>query len=464
MKFRALALRCTLAALALSFAAMLVQARYPQLAAEYQARRAKLRGEVDGPVVLFGYTSRNDAGEVAVFFQDENFYYLTGYSEPDAAILLLPDAADAKSSAGSSSGSPSSTTSAPTEILYLPPRDPRESIWGGAHLGPNDPGVAEKTGFQAVRPFADLRTDLANLAKTNPKFYIAMPKGPENGYPQLATWSAWVKEALPPQSEIEDVTATLTAMRMVKSAGEIALLQKAVDASVDAQIAAMKMMRPGLFEYQVAAKMEEIHKWEGCSREAYSPIVGAGYYSTVLHYDALDNEIKDGDVVVLDVAGEYGGYDADITRTLPANGKFTARQREIYDIVLGAQNAAIAAAKPGVHMYGGPGSLHQIAADYISTHGKDKDGKPLGKYFVHGLGHGLGLNVHDPTDFYQPLKAGMIVTIEPGIYIRSENIGVRIEDDVLITADGHVLMTEKLPRNADEIEKVIADGRAHPSK
>ena len=450
MKFRTFALRFTLAGLVLSFVALLVQARFPQPAAEYQARRAKLRGEVDGPVVLFGYTSRNDAGEVAVFFQDEDFYYLTGYDEPDAALVLTPDAAAGKSSSG------------PAEILYLPPRDPREAIWGGAHLGPDDPGVAERTGFQAVKPFAELRGDLANLAKSNPKFYALLPKGPENGFPQLHTWHGWLKDALPPQSEIIDAQPILTEMRMVKSPGEIELLQKAVDASVDAQMAAMKMMKPGLMEYQVAAKMEEIHQWEGCSREAYSPIVGAGFFSTVLHYDALDNQIKDGDVVVIDVAGEYGGYDADITRTLPANGKFSARQGEIYDIVLGAQNAAIAAVKPGVFMYGGPGSLHSIAAEYINTHGKDNDGKPLGKYFVHGLGHGLGLNVHDPTDFHEPLKAGMAITIEPGIYIRDENLGVRIEDDVLVTADGHRVMTEKLPRNADEIEKVMAEGRAHP--
>jgi len=250
MKFRTLVLRGTIAALALSFVAVLVQARFPQPAAEYQGRRAKLRAEADGPVVLFGYTSRNDAGEVAVFFQDEDFYYLTGYSEPDAALVLIPDSAAAK------------TSGAPTEILYLPPRDPREAIWGGAHLGPNDPGVTEKTGFQAVRPFAELRGDLAALAKTNPKFYALLPKGPENGYPQLHTWHEWLKDALPPQSEIEDAQPTLTEMRMVKSAGELELLQKAVDASVDAQFAAMKMMKPGLMEYQVAAKMEGIHKWK----------------------------------------------------------------------------------------------------------------------------------------------------------------------------------------------------------
>jgi Xaa-Pro aminopeptidase len=169
MKIRRVALRCALAAIAISFGALLVGARFPQPAAEYQARRAKLRAEVDGPVVLFGYTSRNDAGEVAVFFQDEDFYYLTGYSEPDAALLLMAEGEAGKAANG------------PEEILYLPPRDPRESIWGGAHLGPNDPGVAEKTGFKAVKPFAELRGDLANLAKTNPKFYALEPKGPENG-------------------------------------------------------------------------------------------------------------------------------------------------------------------------------------------------------------------------------------------------------------------------------------------
>ncbi len=291
---------------------------------------------INGPVVIFGYTSRQDTGEVAVFFQEENFYYLTGHSEPDAALLLIPDSPDAKSSTG------------PHEILYLPPRNPNDEKWGGPKLGPDDPDAAEKTGFQAVEPFASLHDDLVNLAKSYSTFYTELPPKQENGYPHLTTWSAWVRSALP-QSTIDDIAPVLASLRQIKSAGEIALIQKAVDASVDAQFAAMRMMRPGLFEYQIAARMKEVHEMEGCSREAYAPIVGAGLYSTVLHYDDLKNEIKDGDLVVIDVAGEYGGYAADITRTLPANGKFTARQREIYEIVLGAQNAALAAIKPGRH-------------------------------------------------------------------------------------------------------------------
>jgi Xaa-Pro aminopeptidase len=430
---------------AVALAAFFVQARFPQPKEEYQGRRAKLRTKVDGPVVLFGHTSRQEGGEVAVFFQDENFYYLTGYNEPDAALLLIPDLPNGGKPEGA------------TEILYLPPRDPRRAKWEGPKLGPDDAGAAEKTGFQSVKPYATLRGDLVNLAKIFPNFYTPLAKGPESGYPHLATSSAWVRETLP-NSQVHDVTATLTAMRMVKSAGELALLQKAIDASVDAQIAAMKMMKPGLWEYQVAARMKEVHEWAGCSREAYSPIVGTGFNSTVLHYDVLDKEIKDGDVVVLDVAGEYGGYAADITRTLPANGKFTARQREIYEIVLGAQNAALAATKPGVR----PRELDQIARKYIDAHGKDLHGNSLGQYFIHGLGHGLGLDVHDPTDYTSPLQAGMVMTNEPGIYIPEENLGVRIEDDVLITPDGYELLTKRLPRDPDEVEKTMAEGRSRP--
>ena len=433
--------------LVLACGSFLAQARFRQPNSEYQARRAKLRSAINGPAVLFGYTSHQDAGELAVFFQEENFYYLTGHSEPDAALLLIPDSADGKSSDG------------PREILYLPPRNPNAEKWGGPKMGPEDPGIAETTGFQAVEPFANLRTDLANLAKTYSTFYTELPPKQENGYPHLTIWSGWVRSILP-QSTIDDVAPALASLRQIKSAGEIALIQKAVDASVDAHIAAMKMMRPGLFEYQIAARMKEVHEMEGCSREAYAPIVGTGFYSTVLHYDALKNEIKDGDVVVIDVAGEYGGYAADITRTLPANGKLTARQREIYEIVLGAQNAALAAIKPGAVFFGGPKSVHQVAYDYINTHGHDLHGNTLGRYFFHGVGHHLGLDVHDPSDRISPLQAGMVITDEPGIYIPEENIGVRIEDDVLVTQDGNQLLSAKLPRSPDEIEKIMAEGRA----
>ena len=433
------------------------QARFRQSNQEYQARRAKLRASIDAPVVVFGYTGHEDTSEFAVFYQETYFYYLTGHDEPGAALIILPDAP--KDAARGPAGEAASA--GPREILYLPPRNPEQEHWEGAKLGPSDPGIAEKTGFESVESYAKLSADLARFAADYPHLYTLLPAPDDDGYPHLANSVAFVRAAAP-HVKLKDATALLDAMRQVKSAGELALMQKAIDASIDAQFDAMRHMRPGLFEYQVAARMKEVHEMAGCEREAYAPIVGAGFNSTVLHYATLNNQIMDGDIVVLDVGGEYGGYAADITRTLPANGKFTPRQREIYDIVLGAQNAALAAVKPGAVMYGQTGSLQQIVIDYFRTHGHDRQGHTLERYYIHGVSHNLGLDVHDPGDVNRPLVPGMVITVEPGLYIPEENLGVRIEDDVLVTADGYKLLTERLPRNADEIEKIMAEAKSEP--
>jgi Xaa-Pro aminopeptidase len=426
------------------------EARFPQPAAEYQVRRAALRAKLDGPAVIFGYTAAQDASEVAIFFQEPNFYYLTGHNEAGAALLLLPDAAAGK------------TADEPREILYLPARNLAAEKWEGEKMGPDDPAIAEKTGFAAVRPYSRLKSDLANAAKEYSSVYTLLPPKDEAGYPHFTKATEWVK-ATAPGATVKDAAPAIDAMRQVKSAGELALLQKAIDLSVDAHLDAMKQMKPGLFEYQIAARMKEVHEWGGCAREAYAPIVGTGLNSTVLHYDILDKQIEDGDVVVIDVGGEYGGYAADITRTVPANGKFTSRQREIYQIVLGAQNAAIAAVKPGAKLSGGKDSLMAISMEYINTHGKDLHGQPLGKYYIHGVSHHLGLDVHDPGDRNRALEPGMVVTVEPGIYIPEEKIGVRIEDDVLVTADGNRIMSGRLPRTADEVELAMAKAPATTS-
>jgi Xaa-Pro aminopeptidase len=326
-------------------------------------------------------------------------------------------------------------------------------------MGPDDPGIKEKTGFADVETFAKLHNVVATLGKDFPEIFTELPDPHEDGYPHAANWSKWVKDAAP-QSTVKDVSPSVETLRAIKSRGELALLQKAVDASVDAHFAAMKMMHSGLHEYQLAAKMVEIHEEAGCETEAYAPIVGSGFNSTVLHYNKLDRQIDGGEVVLLDVAGQYSGYAADVTRTLPADGKFTPRQREIYEIVLGAQNTALAALKPGVTFR----DLQKIAMDYINSHGKDKEDRTLGRYYIHGLSHHLGLNVHDPSGPTRPLEAGMVITVEPGIYIPEENIGVRIEDDVLITPTGYKMLTARLPRTVDEIEKIMAEGKAEREK
>ena len=452
MKRRSSILRGVIALLLVASLAPMLQAWEREPLGVFAERRAKLIAAVNAPVVLFGYTGHEEANPSYVFMQEENFYYLTGHNEEGAALLLVPESAEEKGWTGA------------REILYLPPRDLRQERWNGQRIGPDDPGIQEKTGFVRVETFAKLHDTLASLAKNYPEIYTELPGPHDEGYPHAANWSKWVKDAVP-QASITDVSSAVGTLRAVKSPGELALIQKAIDPSIDAHLEAMKMVRPGLYEYQVAAKMVDIHAYAGCETEAYSPIVGTGFNSTVLHYNKVDRRIEDGDIVLLDVGGQYSGYASDITRTIPANGKFTPRQREIYEIVLGAQNAAMEALKPGM-TFGGKDekSLQKIAMDYIDSHGKDKEGRSLGRYYIHGLSHHVGLNVHDPSGPSRPLEPGMVITIEPGIYIPEENLGVRIEDDVLITATGYKQLTARLPRSPDEIEKIMADGKAEREK
>jgi Xaa-Pro aminopeptidase len=417
----------------------------------YTERRAKLAAQVDGPIVLWGFTGREESSQAYIFAQEENFYYLTGHNEEGAALLILP-AAKSPASPGANNGDGGH------EILYLPAKDPAKEKWNGVRMSPTDPGIEARTGFSTVEPFADLRAKVEKLARVYATVFTILPYEKElGGYPHEKEVVEWLQLAAP-QVKTKDIRQQISALRQIKSPGEIAFLKQAIELSLDAHFEAMRMMRPGVYEYQVAAKMVEVHAMGGSEAEAYAPIVGAGPNSTALHYDKLSRKIEDGDIVVLDVGAQFSGYSADITRTLPANGKFTPRQKEIYNIVLGAQNAALAAVRPGMDLCRkGDKSVYRISYDYINSHGKDQHGKPLGQYYIHGLGHNVGLNVHDPGDYCKPLEPGMVVTMEPGIYIPEEQLGVRIEDDVLITDTGYKFLSERLPRNPDEIEKIMAD-------
>jgi Xaa-Pro aminopeptidase len=412
----------------------------------YAERRAKLAAQIDGPILLWGYTGREEVSEAYVFAQEENFYYLTGHNEDGAGLIIFP-----------AKHAPAAPTDLPTEILFLPAKDPAKEKWNGVRMSPSDPGIEARTGFASVQNFSGMRAVIEHLAPSYANFYTILPyEKEEGGYPHEKQVVDWLELVLP-QAKLKDIRASIETLRQIKSPGELEFLQQAIDLSLDAHIAAFKMMRPGLFEYQIAAKMVEVHAMGGSEAEGYAPIVGAGPNSTALHYDKLARKIQDGDIVVMDVGAQYSGYSADITRTIPANGKFTPRQREIYEIVLGAQNAALAAMKPGEDVCRkGNKSAYRIAYDYINSHGKDLHGKPLGQYFIHGLSHNIGLNVHDPGSACEPLRPGMVVTNEPGIYIPEENLGVRIEDDVLITETGNKLLSARLPRSPDEIERIMA--------
>ena len=422
----------------------------------YAARRAKIAAQVDGPVILWGFTGREEFSQSYIFAQEDNFYYLTGHNQEGAGLIILPAQNDGQHDAWDG----------PREMLFLPAKEPQKEKWNGIRMSPTDADISKRTGFGSVEPFGEMRAAVEKLAKAYPiNFYTILQYEKENGgYPHEKAVVNWLQMA-EPQVKLKDVRGNIEALRVIKSPGEITFLRKAIDLSVDSHLAAMKMMRPGVWEYQVAAKMVEVHGMGGSEVEGYAPIVGAGFNSTVLHYDQLSRKIEDGDIVVLDVGAQYAGYSADITRTLPANGKFTARQREIYDIVLGAQNAAMAALKPGMNLCkSGEKSVYKISFDYINSHGADLHGKKLGQYYIHGLGHHIGLDVHDPGSYCKPLEPGMVVTMEPGIYIPEENLGVRIEDDVLITETGYELLSKRLPRDPAEIEKVMADGAADRKK
>jgi len=404
---------------------------------DFATRRANLRKSIpDGVLVLFGGKESDDLHDA--FFQQTDFYYLTGWEEPGAILILTPEP-------DKNAPSYEQRAKAPREILFLPQRIPSEEKWTGRKLGPDDSEAPSSTRFTTVMPAERFEAELRSLLEL---------------YPNLYGLDLAMLAKLAPMRSVLDTRGPIARLRMEKSPAEIEAIQKATDASIDAHLAAWRTIKPGEYEYQIAAVMVETYMNEGCRRSAYAPIVASGPNSSTLHYSRNSRRMDAGDVTVMDVGAECDNYASDITRTVPVSGKFTPRQREIYEVVLGAQRAAIAAVKPGM-TFGrtSPNSLYNVAYDYINTHGKDLHGQPLGQYFTHGLSHHVGLDVHDAvdtSDAFGPLRAGMVITIEPGVYIPEENIGVRIEDTILVTETGAKVLSGALPTDPDEIERALA--------
>src|SRR5439155_3420364 len=392
---------------------------------QYRARRIELRKSLrDGVIVLFGRGEQDEDLRTG-FFQESNFYYLTGWQEPGAILLLapLPDDAQAPGYAA--------RERLPREILFLPERNPDQEKWTGRKTAPDEQNIREITGFDAVMPAEKFEAELREMLQAYAHVYTLTDQPAAARLKQLA-----------PLRDIANAAPGIAKLRMAKSPEEIAHIQHATDVTLAAHRVAWQRATPGLYEYQVAAAMTETYAEAVCERSAYAPIVGSGPNSAYLHYSRNGRRMDAGEVLLMDVAAECAGYASDITRTIPVGGKFTARQRELYDIVLGAQKAAIAAVKPGMTLSKtAPNTLYKVAYDYINSHGKDLHGERLGKYFTHGIGHHVGLDVHDASDPSAPLEAGMVITIEPGIYIPEENLGVRIEDVVLVTENGARLLS-----------------------
>jgi Xaa-Pro aminopeptidase len=410
--------------------------------ADYRARRqalAKAMSADHGSLILFAPVEPEGQNDLYGFRQENNFYYLTGWTEPGAAILISSDPY--------------------TEILFLPEHNATQEKWTGPKLGPENRDAPKLTGFDKVESLDNMHDELLKILP-QPRAIVYADLG-SNGQSTASTGPMeWLRRsnAFPNYVSYRDAVLLLARLRMIKDAGEVEFIRRATTASMAAHEAALKAIHPGVSEREISALMQYEFGKRGCERPAYAPIVGSGFYSTVLHYSDDSQIMKDGGLVVMDVGGEYSMYATDITRTAPVNGKFTPRQREIYNVVLGAQEAAIHAFAAGKSKLTGnsPESLNKIARDYIDSHGKDIHGQPLGKYFIHGLGHHVGLSVHDASDPTAPLSKGMIFTFEPGIYIPEEKLGVRIEDMFYVDQNGKlVMLTEGLPRTADEVEQAM---------
>src|SRR5262245_26780042 len=359
---------------------------------EYRLRRERLAQRIKGNVLVLRAAPDQ---ELVKYQQEKNFYYLTGFDEPNA-ILLLDAASDP-----------------PQEFLFLPERRSGEERWTGPKLGPGTEGE-KVSGFSKV------------LSST--EFDSALKKAAERAKAVFG---------------LKDVESDIAYLRQVKSATEIGLLEKAIQITLKGQQAAARNIAAGVMEYEVEAALEYEFRRNGAERPGFPSIVGSGPYSTILHYDKSERRMQAGDVVVVDVGAEYAGYSADVTRTYPVSGKFSPRQREIYQIVLSAQKEAIAKIKPGARI----SDLHQAAMGYIRSKGYEK-------YFIHGTSHHIGLEVHDVGDTARPLEPNMVITVEPGIYIPEEQIGIRIEDDVLVTPTGYRVLSA-FPKEIAEVEALV---------
>lgn len=382
-----------------------------------------------GLIALLGHSESEGQSGFTGFRQESNFYYLTGHNEPGAALLIAP--ARGKDPY--------------REALFLPRREGVAARWSGPLLSPDDAGGL---GFEEVLDRERFREVLRKLLRDRRRLYGLLP----DSLGRTGGESAERLEGIAGTREIRDVRADLARMRSVKSPTEIALIQRAVDATMEAYRAAWASVEAGLLERAVIAEFVGAAFRAGCERLAFPPIAGAGSNAAILHYQRNDSEMHDGQLLLMDAGVECSRYAADLARTVPVSGKFSPEQRRLYELALGARNAAIAAARPGATLGGSrPGSLLSVAESYMRTRAPGGVDTRL----PHAVGHHVGLDVHDPAPPRAALVKGMVLAIEPGVYLPRRGLGIRVEDMIEITDDGCRVMSDGLPASTDGIEKAL---------
>ena len=430
--------------------------------AEFARRRKNLMGMMDKHTIAIIPGAREvtrSRDTEYPFRQNSDLFYLTGFEEPDAVLVLVP---------GRRQGQ---------VVLFCRERDPDMELWNGYRLGPE--GAVAYLGVDDAFPIDDLDEILPGLIEGTQRIYYSM--GHDDVFDQRVM--GWVNQirklvrtgAAPP-ADFTDLAFLLHEQRLIKSAAEVRVMRKAGEISAAAHVRAMQECQPGRYEYHLEAAIQHTFAEHGARFPAYNSIVGSGANACVLHYTENASKMRAGDLVLIDAGCEYQGYAADITRTFPVSGKFSTEQRAIYDVVLEAQRAAIAKVRPG-NTWNQP---HDATVRVI-TRGLIKLGLLRGKerelikaeayrdFYMHRAGHWLGLDVHDVGEYrvdgrWRQLEPGMVLTIEPGIYIAADNtkvpkrwrgIGVRIEDDVVVTEQGCDVLTGDVPKRADEIEALM---------
>jgi Xaa-Pro aminopeptidase len=470
----------------------------------YVERRARLAEKIGyAPLIVPG---RYSIGESGLFKQDPHFWYLTGVESPYAILVMVPAAAS------------DSTSVRPRmrSILFLPEQyqfagaqypmsEPafRHAVWNRPRrrLAPGQP-AADATGVDQTYPIDQFAERVAALVGDAPAIYLSrdgnqlyVPPGMAPPLTLAQQFERAVAQLLP-RSKIQDLTPALKEMRMIKDSYEIAALRRAAEISGKGMVEALRALRPGMNDREFAGLMEYVWKREGSPRASFAPIVASGADAMTLftlrgeNYNPVDRVMRAGDLLFVDYgAAEYQTYTADLCRTFPVSGKFTAEQRKYYDIVLEAQEAAIAAIKPGVMMI----DVIKTAAQVFRKHGLEQfeDIARMGEdrvwgimpspthylarnagivrysaagFGVRDLGHHIGIEVQDGRDYSVALQPGMVVTIEPKIYIPEKQIAIMIEDMILVTREGHENLSAGTPKRASEIEKIVAEGRRQRSK
>lgn len=428
---------------------------------EYARRRRQLMSMVgEGAlVILRSATARVRNSDVLYpFRQDSDFLYLSGFREPDAMLVLLPEGKGGKS------------------ILFCRERDPAKEMWDGAMVGTER--AVDEYGFDLAIPIEKADETLRELLHDRVRVYYDLGRDVEFDQ-RLITWlnefRGHSRRDFHAPEEIVDLGHLLHEMRLFKSRGELSAMRKAGRISAGAQVRAMKACRPGMSESEIHAELVHEYMINQCE-PAYPPIVGGGVNACVLHYISNNQPLRDGDLLLIDAGCEYDGYASDITRTFPVNGKFSDAQKELYDVVLRAQEQAIEAVRDGVQW----DDIHDVAVEALTDglldlgilKGDREEAIEKGlfeNYYLHKTGHWLGLDTHDVGDYQvdghsRALEPGMVLTIEPGIYIRQDDervdkrwrgLGVRIEDDILVTRDEPEILTNRVPKAIDEIENLM---------